>query len=106
MRRFDWRAADHLRSIGVYRPKRAKKLDNLSFGEKAYSAAKLSAVLDGLVPEGVSLLNALNGSAVSLGCCGAHSRNIIHRLRRRRGLKYARSPSARERRRSFCVVSA
>jgi hypothetical protein len=30
-------------------------MDNLCFGEKAYSAAKISAVLNGLVPEGVSL---------------------------------------------------
>ena len=29
-------------------------MDNLSFGEKAYSAAKISAVLDALVAEGVS----------------------------------------------------
>jgi hypothetical protein len=29
-------------------------MNNLSFGEKAYSAAKISAVLDALVAEGVA----------------------------------------------------
>jgi hypothetical protein len=34
------------------------KMNNVSFGEKAYSAAKISAVLDALVAEGVSPVGA------------------------------------------------
>jgi AraC-like DNA-binding protein len=41
-------------------------MDNLSFGEKAYSAAKISAVLDALVAEGVSPVGAFGGADVSL----------------------------------------
>jgi AraC-like DNA-binding protein len=41
-------------------------VDNLSFGEKAYSAAKISAVLDALVAEGVSPVGAFGDAEVSL----------------------------------------
>ena len=41
-------------------------MDNLSFGEKAYSAAKVTAVLDALAAEGVSPLDVLSGADVSL----------------------------------------
>ena len=41
-------------------------MDNLSFGEKAYSVAKLTAVLDALAAEGVSPLDVLSGVEVSL----------------------------------------
>ena len=41
-------------------------MDNLSFGERAYSAAKISAVLDALVAEGVSLVGAFGDADVSL----------------------------------------
>ena len=40
-------------------------MDNLSFGEKAYSAAKISAVLDVLVAEGVSPVGAFGDADVS-----------------------------------------
>jgi hypothetical protein len=42
------------------------KMNNLSFGEKAYSAAKISAVLDALVAEGVSPVGAFGDADVSL----------------------------------------
>ena len=41
-------------------------MNNLSFGEKAYSAAKISAVLDALVAEGVSPVGAFGDADVSL----------------------------------------
>jgi AraC-like DNA-binding protein len=41
-------------------------MDNLSFGEKAYSAAKISAVLDALIAEGVSPVGAFGDADVSL----------------------------------------
>ena len=41
-------------------------MDNLSFGEKAYSAAKISAVLDALVAEGASPVDALGDADLSL----------------------------------------
>ena len=41
-------------------------MDNVSFGEKAYSAAKISAVLDALVAEGVSPVGAFGDADVSL----------------------------------------
>jgi AraC-like DNA-binding protein len=41
-------------------------MDNLNFGEKSYSAAKITAVLDALVAERVSALDALRGTDVSL----------------------------------------
>jgi hypothetical protein len=40
-------------------------MNNLSFGEKAYSAAKISAVLDALVAEGVSTVGAFGDADVS-----------------------------------------
>jgi hypothetical protein len=44
-------------------------MDNLSFGEKAYSAAKVTAVLDALACEGVPPLDVLGGADVSLILC-------------------------------------
>ena len=41
-------------------------MDNLSFGERAYSAAKVTAVLDALVTEDVSPLDVLSGAEVNL----------------------------------------
>src|SRR5580698_4887336 len=41
-------------------------MNNLSFGEKAYSAAKISAVLDALVAEGVPPVGAFGDADVSL----------------------------------------
>jgi AraC-like DNA-binding protein len=41
-------------------------MDNLSFGERAYSAAKITAVLDALVAERVSPIDALRGADISL----------------------------------------
>jgi AraC-like DNA-binding protein len=41
-------------------------MDNLSFGEKAYSAAKVTAVLDALASEGVPPLDVLGGTDMSL----------------------------------------
>ena len=41
-------------------------MNNLSFGEKAYSAAKISAVLDALVAEGVSPVGAFGDADVTL----------------------------------------
>jgi len=41
-------------------------MDNLSFGEKAYSAAKITTVLDALIAEGISPLDAWNGAGASL----------------------------------------
>ena len=40
-------------------------MDNVSFGEKVYSAAKISAVLDALVAEGVSPVGAFGDADVS-----------------------------------------
>jgi hypothetical protein len=44
----------------------ASQKNNLSFGEKAYSAAKISAVLDALVAEGVPPVGAFGDADVSL----------------------------------------
>ena len=41
-------------------------MDTVSFGEKAYSAAKISAVLDALVAEGVSPVGAFGDAEVSV----------------------------------------
>ena len=41
-------------------------MDSLGFGEKAYSAAKITAVLDALVAEGVPPVDALSGAGASL----------------------------------------
>ena len=41
-------------------------MDSLGFGEKAYSAAKITAVLDALVAEGVQPVDALSGAGASL----------------------------------------
>ena len=41
-------------------------MDSLGFGEKAYSAAKITAVMDALVAEGVPPVDALSGAGASL----------------------------------------
>ena len=51
-------------------------MDSAGFGEKAYSAAKITAVLDALVAEGVSALDALSGADVSLDDLHSHSTRI------------------------------
>jgi hypothetical protein len=42
-----------------------RKMNNLSFGEKAYSAAKVTAVLDALASEGIPPFDVLGGADVS-----------------------------------------
>ena len=51
-------------------------MDSAGFGEKAYSAAKITAVLDALVAEGVSPLDALSGADVNLDDLHSHSTRI------------------------------